>query len=431
MNFEKTIRPERVIQFGEGGFLRGFADWMIQALNEKTEFCGSVVVVQPIKDGMCDLLTSQNCVYTHLIRGVEGVEKSVIDVISRCVKPYDNYDEYLKLAENPDFRFIISNTTEAGICYDEDDSLDSAPAKTFPAKLTQLLYRRFTLGLDGFIILPCELIDRNGDNLKKAVLKYAERWALGADFDSWINSKNHFCNTLVDRINTGYPKGEDIDLGYEDNMLNTSEFFHLWVIEADCDIEAELPFSKAGLNVIVTKDKLEMYRTRKVRILNGAHTSLVAYALLEGFDTVKSCMEDRVMRAHAEKCVFEEIIPTLDLPRDELEAYANSVLERFSNPYIKHYWSSIVLNSVSKFKVRVLPSILEYIKRFGKMPATLIFSFAKLIDLYKTDMTNDDPAVTEFMKAHTVKEILANNALWDTDLSFIAEEVEKYVNTRA
>ena len=431
MNFEKTIRPERVIQFGEGGFLRGFADWMLQALNEKTDFCGSVVVVQPIKDGMCDLLTSQNCVYTHLIRGVEGVEKSVIDVISRCVKPYDNYDEYLKLAENPDFRFIISNTTEAGICYDEDDSLDSAPAKTFPAKLTQLLYKRYTLGLDGFIILPCELIDRNGDNLKKAVLKYAARWTLGSDFTAWINNKNYFCNTLVDRINTGYPKGEDIDLDYNDNMLNTSEFFHLWVIEADCDIEAELPFSKAGLNVIVTKDKLEMYRTRKVRILNGAHTSLVAYALLEGFDTVKSCMEDRVMRAHAEKCVFEEIIPTLDLPRDELEAYANSVLERFSNPYIKHYWSAIVLNSVSKFKVRVLPSILEYIKRFEKMPNTLIFSFAKLIDLYKTDMTNDDPAVTEFMKAHTVKEILANNALWDTDLSFIAEEVEKYVNTRA
>ena len=431
MKFEKQIRPERVIQFGEGGFLRGFADWMLQALNEKTDFCGSVVIVQPIKDGMCDMLSAQNCVYTHLIRGVEGVEKSVIDVISRCVKPYDSYDEYLKLAENPDFRFIISNTTEAGICYDEEDMLDTAPAKTFPAKLTQLLYKRFELGLGGFIILPCELIDRNGDNLKKAVLKYAERWELGEDFADWINKENHFCNTLVDRINTGFPKGEDIDLGYDDNMLNTSEFFHLWVIEADCDIEAELPFSKAGLNVIVTKDKLEMYRTRKVRILNGAHTSLVAYALLEGFDTVKSCMDDKVMRAHAEKCVFEEIIPTLDLPRDELEAYANSVLERFSNPYIKHYWSSIVLNSVSKFKVRVLPSILEYIKRFNKMPETLIFSFAKLIDLYKTDMTNDDPEVTEFMKTHGVKEILSNTALWDTDLSFIAEEVEKYVDSRA
>ncbi len=429
MNFEKKIRPEKVIQFGEGGFLRGFADWMLQKLNEKTDFRGSVVVVQPIKDGMCDLLSSQSCIYTHLIRGVEGVEKSVIDVISRCVKPYDNYDEYLKLAQNPDFRFIISNTTEAGICYDEEDKLDSAPAKTFPAKLTQLLYKRFSLNLGGFIILPCELIDRNGDNLKKAVLKYADRWGLDDAFKSWIEKENHFCNTLVDRINTGYPKGEDIDLGYEDNMLNTSEFFHLWVIEADCDIESELPFSKAGLNVIVTKDKLEMYRTRKVRILNGAHTSLVAYALLEGFDTVKSCMDDNKMRSFSEKCIFEEIIPTLDLPKDELKAYAASVLERFSNPYIKHYWSSIVLNSVSKFKVRVLPSILEYIKRFNKMPENLIFSFAKLIDLYKTDMTNDAPEVTEFMKTHTVKEILSNTALWDTDLSFIAEEVEKNVNS--
>ena len=429
MNFEKKIRPEKVIQFGEGGFLRGFADWMLQALNEKTDFCGSVVVVQPIKEGMCDLLSSQNCVYTHLIRGVEGVKKSVIDVISRCVKPYDNYDEYLALANNPDFRFIISNTTEAGICYDDEDMLDTYPAKTFPAKLTQLLFKRFELGLEGFIVLPCELIDRNGDNLKKAVLQYAERWNLGDGFVSWINERNHFCNTLVDRINTGYPKGEDIDLGYEDKMLNTSEFFHLWVIEADCDIEAELPFSKANLNVIVTKDALEMYRTRKVRILNGAHTSLVAYALLEGFDTVKSCMDNKTMRAHAEKCIFEEIIPTLDLPKNELEEYAKNVLERFSNPYIKHYWSSIVLNSVSKFKVRVLPSILEYIKRFDKMPETLIFSFAKLIELYKTDMTNDDKAVTEFMKKSTVKEILANASLWDTDLSFIAEEVEKYVNS--
>ena len=429
MKFNKTTRPEKVIQFGEGGFLRGFADWMIQSLNEKTDFNGSVVVVQPIKNGMCDILSAQNCVYTHLIRGVEGVEQTVIDVISRCVKPYDNYDEYLDLAKNPDFRFIVSNTTEAGICYDEEDLLASAPAKTFPAKLTQLLYKRFKLGLNGFIILPCELIDRNGDNLKKAVLKYAERWGLESTFTDWVTTDNYFCNTLVDRINTGFPKDEQIDLGYEDKLLNTSEFFHLWVIEADCDIEAELPFSKAGLNVIVTKDKLEMYRTRKVRILNGAHTSLVAYALLEGFDTVKSCMDNQKMRAHAEKCIFEEIIPTLDLPKNELEAYAGSVLERFSNPYIKHYWSSIVLNSVSKFKVRVLPSILEYIKRFDKMPNTLIFSFAKLIELYKTDMTNDAPEVTEFMKNSSTKEILSNTALWDTDLSFLAEEVEKYVNS--
>ena len=219
-----------------------------------------------------------------------------------------------------------------------------------------------------------------------------------------------------------------MNLGYEDNMVNTSEYFHLWVIETDYDLESEIPFKAADLNVIVTPDKLEMYRTRKVRILNGAHTSMVPYALLSGLDTVKSCIDDPTMNAHLKKCVFDEIIPTLDLPKDELLDYANSVIERFSNPYIKHYLSAIALNSVSKFKVRVLPSILEYIKRYNKMPETLLFAFAKLIDFYKTDMTNDDPDVVAFMKTAGVREILANASLWGQDLSNLTEEVEKYVN---
>ena len=428
MNFEKKIRPERIIQFGEGGFLRGFVDWMIQKLNDNGSFDGNVVVVQPIQQGMCDMLEKQNCIYTHVIRGVEGVEKSVIDVISRTVKPYDDFDAYLKLAENPDMRFIVSNTTEAGIVFEEGDKMTDVPPKTFPAKLTLLLKKRYDLGLKGFILLPCELIDRNGDNLKKCVLQYADLWNLGEGFKAWIEKDNVFANTLVDRINTGYPRGEDLNLGYEDNMVNTSEYFHLWVIECDCDLEKELPFKSAGLNVIVTKDKLNMYRTRKVRILNGAHTSLVPYALLSGFDTVKSCIDDEKMCAHVRACVFDEIIPTLDLPKDELVKYAEGVIERFANPYIKHYLSSIALNSVSKFKVRVLPSILEYIKRYNKMPNTLIFSFAKLIDFYKTDMTNDDKDVVEFMKTATVKEILANEKLWGEDLSFLEAEVSKYVN---
>lgn len=423
--YKKTVRPERVIQFGEGGFLRGFVDWMLQKINDAGAFCGNAVVVQPIESGMCDVLTAQNCNYTHIIRGVEGVDKTIVDVISRCVKPYEDFEAYLKLAENPDFRFVVSNTTEAGIVFSPLDKITDAPPKTFPAKLTLLLKRRFELGLGGFIFLPCELIDRNGDNLKRCILEYARLWGLGEDFVEWIENENHFANTLVDRINTGYPKGEDVALGYEDAMVNTSEFFHLWVIETDCDIEKELPFSSAGLNVIVTKDKLEMYRTRKVRILNGAHTSLVPYALLCGFDTVKSCIDDARMSEHLHKCVFDEIIPTLDLPKDELIGYANSVIERFGNPYIKHYLSSIALNSVSKFKVRVLPSILEYIKRYSKMPKTLIFSFARLIDFYKTDMTSDDPEVVEFMKTHSTREILANTALWGEDLSYLEGEIEK------
>ena len=428
MDTSKKIRTEKVIQFGEGGFLRGFVDWMLQKLNDNGSFDGSVVVVQPIENGMCDQLNSQNCVYTHLVRGVEGVEESRIDVISRCVKPYDDFGAYLALAEQPEMRFIVSNTTESGIEFSENDKFDDAPPKTFPAKLTKLLYRRYELGLGGFILLPCELIDRNGDNLKKAVLSYAKLWNLSDGFISWINNENVFTNTLVDRINTGYPKDEADELGYNDKMLNTSEYFHLWVIETDYPLENELPFASAGLNVIVTKDKLEMYRTRKVRILNGAHTSLVPYALLSGFDTVRSCVVDTGMRSHIEKCVFDEIIPTLDLPRDELIDYAKSVITRFENPFIKHYLSAIALNSVSKFKVRVLPSILEYIKRFGKMPETLLFSFAKLIDFYRTDMTNDSPEICAFMKNASISEILGNTALWGEDLSHLRAEVEKYAD---
>ena len=413
---------EKVIQFGEGGFLRGFADWMLQIVNEKTDFGGKVVVVQPIEKGMCDILSAQNCAYTHICRGLEGVEVKKIDVISRCVKPYDDFDAYLKLAENPDFRFVISNTTEAGICFDENDKITDVPAKTFPAKLTQLLKKRFDSGLSGFVFLPCELIDKNGENLKKCVLKYADLWNLGSDFKAWIEKENIFCNTLVDRINTGYPKDEDT--GIDDKMLNTSEYFHLWVIEGYKDLFSEIPFDKCGLNVILT-DNLAMYRTRKVRILNGAHTSLVPYALLSGFDTVKSCMDDEKMLAHIKACVYDEIIPTLDLPKEELTEYADNVLKRFSNPYIKHYLSSIALNSVSKFKVRVLPSITEYIKRYNKMPKTLIFSFAKLLEFYKTDMTNDDKDVTEFMKTKSLDEILSNEALWGENLSYLKPEIEK------
>ena len=426
--FTKTQATERFIQFGEGGFLRGFADWMIQKMTDAGAFEGSVVVVQPIEQGMCDMLTAQDCGYTHIIRGAEGVDKTVCNVISRCVKPYEDFDAYLALATQPEMRFVISNTTESGIVFSAEDKITDAPPKTFPAKVTLLLKKRFDAGLGGFIFLPCELIDRNGDNLKKCVLQYADLWNLGDDFKAWVEKDNIFTNTLVDRINTGFPRGEDIDLGYEDNMLNTSEYFHLWVIETDYDLESELPFSKAGLNVIVTPDQLERYRTRKVRILNGAHTSMVPYALLSGLETVKDAVDDEVMSAHLKKCVFDEIIPTLDLGKEELIDYAENVMIRFSNPYIKHFLSSIALNSVSKFKVRVLPSILEYNKRFGKLPEALSLSLAKLIEFYRTDMTNDDPKVVEFMKTASVDDILKNADLWGEDISFMADEVKKNVN---
>lgn len=430
--YTKTQRPERVVQFGEGGFLRGFVDWMFQKLADAGKFDGSVVVVQPIEKGMCDKLSEQNCLYTHVMRGLDNgkptVNKDVISVISRCVKPYDDFDAYMALAENPDLQFVVSNTTEAGIAYHAGDKLTDRPAVSYPAKLTQFLYHRFQKGLGGLILLPCELIDRNGEKLAAIVHQYAEEWALGDAFLNWLDTENHFCCTLVDRIVTGFPKDEDLALGYEDNMRNTSELFHLWVIEGDPVVEKALPLKEIGLNVVFT-DNLEPYRTRKVRILNGAHTSLVPYAMLRGFETVGDCMNDPEMHAYLEKCVFEEIIPTLDLSKEELTAYAKDVFERFANPYIRHMLSSIALNSVSKFKVRVLPSILEYKKRFGTYPQTLLKGFAALLAFYKTDMANDDPAIMAFLKTATTAEALARADFWGEDLSFLTEEVERLADS--
>lgn len=427
----KTIRPEKVIQFGEGGFLRGFVDWILQITNEKTDFNGSVVVVQPIEKGMCSLLQQQNCVYTHVMRGLKDnkpfIDKKFIDTISRTVEPYNNWDAYIKLAENPDFRFVVSNTTESGICFDNNDKPQNAPHITFPAKVTLLLKKRFDLGLKGFIFLPCELINKNGETLKKYILDYADLWGFGEDFKEFAEKENIFCNTLVDRIVTGYPHDEKIDVGFEDNMLNTSELFHLWVIENNKELLKELPLHKTELNIIVT-DNLERYRTRKVRILNGAHTAMIPYAMLEGIKTVGDCMENKNMSEFVKHCVYDEIIPTLDLPKEELIDYADNVFERFCNPFIKHLCASISLNSVSKFKVRVLPSLLEYINRTGKKPHYLLTSFAKLIEFYKTDMPNDDQKICEFMKNASIYEILASTELWGEDLSFLTNDITEKMN---
>ena len=427
----KVYRTERIIQFGEGAFLRGFFDWMLQLINEASDFDASAVVVQPIGKGLCQRLEEQGCVYTHVMRGLKAgvptVEKKVIDVISRTVEPYADFNSYLALAECESFRFVVSNTTEAGISFDSADTPEKAPYVTFPAKVTLLLKRRFDLGLPGFIFLPCELIDKNGSTLKKYVLDYARLWGFAEDFCQFVERDNVFCNTLVDRIVTGYPKDEDLGLGYADAMLNTSELFHLWVIETDYDINSEIPFDKASLNVIVT-DNLERYRTRKVRILNGAHTAMIPYALLEGVETVGDCMDNEKLSSHVKACVYDEIIPTLDLPYSELKDYADNVFERFRNVYIRHLCSSIALNSVSKFKVRVLPSILEYRRHFGKSPEKLILSFAKLIEFYKTDMTNDALSVCEFMKNAEIDEILKNEELWGEDISYLREDIKGAMN---
>lgn len=420
-DFKKKQRPVKVLQFGEGGFLRGFIDWMIKKMNDSGVFDSNVVVVQPIANGLIDKLNAQNGLYTHIIRGSEGTETTLVDVIDSCINPYEDFNGYLNLSLNKDLRFIVSNTTEAGITFDPSDINDGTLPNSFPAKLTVFMKKRFDSGLPGFILIPCELIDRNGDKLKEAVLSYAKLWELGDGFINWVENENVFCNTLVDRINTGYPKDEKIELPYKDEMLNTSEFFHLFVIETDYDLESVMPFTKAGLNVIVTKDALERYRTRKVRILNGSHTSIVCYGLLNGLQTVGDCMEDETVKAFLSRCLFDEIIPTLDLPEDELKSYAESVLVRFANPYIKHYLSSIVLNSVSKFTVRVLPSVKIYKERFGKYPENLLFGFSKLIEFYKKGVPNDAPEVIEAIKNGSIGEILKNTALWGEDLSYLEE----------
>ncbi len=419
---------EKIIQFGEGGFLRGFADWIFEITNEKTDFNGSVVVVQPIKEGLCDKLMAQGCEYTHIMRGLKDgkavTEEKKINVISRCINPYADFKSYLSLAENPNLRFIVSNTTEAGIAFNEKDSLFDEPPSSFPGKVTILLYRRFMANLPGFIFLPCELIDKNGEKLREIILKYAELWDLGEKFKEWVLNENIFCNTLVDRIVTGYPKDEDLPLKSTDMMLDTSELFHLWVIEGPKAVLEEIPLDKTGLNIIFT-DNLERYRTRKVRILNGAHTSMIPYAMLLDVKTVGDCMDDKRLSEFVRKCVYDEIIPTLDLPYDELLSYADDVFLRFKNPFIKHLCVSISLNSVSKFKVRVLPSILEYIRRFDKTPQNLVFSLARLIEFYKTGTPTDDKNVIEFIKEKSLKEILSNTDFWDTDLSFLYDEVKK------
>lgn len=424
------MRKETVIQFGEGGFLRGFADYFFQKLQDKGLFDGSVVIVQPIEKGMCSVLEQQGCEYNLFLRGIDNGqvvdEHTHIDIISRCVNPYENFESYMKLAENPDFRFIVSNTTEAGIEYVDSNQFTDAPARSFPGKLTQLLYKRFRLGLKGFIILSCELIDHNGEELEKCCLRYADLWGLGEEFKTWLVQENDFCSTLVDRIVTGFPRDEHEELcrriGEQDNMMDTAEIFHLWVIQGSH--EDELPLQKAGFHVVWT-DNVDPYKKRKVRILNGAHTSMVLGAHLYGLKTVGECLKDEKVSALLRKCIFGEIIPTIGDTEDNRK-FGEAVLERFSNPFIKHMLLSIALNSVSKFRARVLPTILEYRDMFGSCPQGLTFSLAALIAFYRTDDANDSQEIMDFMKTAPVEDILKREDYWGQDLSPLLGDVKKW-----
>ncbi len=381
---------EKVIQFGEGNFLRGFCDYMINKMNQNGYFNGSIVVVQPIAQGLANMLNEQDGLYTHIRRGIEN-GKNIYEVnlntsISRAINPYDDFKAYLDLAHKESIRFIISNTTEAGIVYDPSNKFDDAPPASFPGKLTVLLHERYkACGGDvnkGFVILSCELIDNNGAELKKCVHKYIDQWNLGEEFKNWVDESTFFASTLVDRIVTGYPRDEVAkiteELGYDDHLIDTSELFGLWAIEAPKKFAEEIPFHKVGLNVVWTDD-VKPYKLRKVRVLNATHTMTVLASFLSGKDTVGECVADPLINTYMKKGLYEEAVPLLTLPRQDVLDFADAVFERFSNPYIKHYCIAISLNSTSKFKGRNLPTILGYYEKNGKVPTVMSFAFAALL----------------------------------------------------
>ncbi|QHQ62175.1 tagaturonate reductase [Anaerocolumna sedimenticola] len=399
-----TQRPVKVLQFGEGNFLRAFVDYMIDIANEQGVFNGNIAIVKPIAYGNLDAFHKQECCYTVSLRGKENGETKVLNRIvtsvSDAIDCINEYDKYSAYAKSESLRFIVSNTTEAGIVFDKTDSFKENPPKTFPGKLTKLLFERYEYfkgdSTKGLVMIPCELIENNGGSLKQCILKYADLWKLDGGFLNWINEACIFCSTLVDRIVTGYPKEEAEtifkELGYEDALLVTGEIFGLWVIESEKDISEEFPLDKAGLPVIFTNNQ-KPYRERKVRILNGAHTSFVLASFLAGNDYVKESMEDEDVKTFMTKTIFDEIIPTLSLPKEELITFAESVIERFENPYIKHALLSISLNSVSKWKARCLPSFQGYVSKYGKIPSHLTFSLAALLSFYRSEERGENALI--------------------------------------
>lgn len=451
---KKMERPVKVLQFGEGNFLRAFVDYMIDIANEQGKFDGDIVLVKPIEFGSLDDIKEQECQYTVQLRGIlDGEPKKlsrIVTSVTDVVDAYEEYEKYAAYAKSDTLRFIVSNTTEAGIVYDETDKLEYMPPKSYPGKLTKFLYERYThfAGAKdkGLIILPVELIDDNGIQLKSCVLKLAALWGLEEGFTDWLNQACVFTSTLVDRIVTGYPRDEAAEIcaefGYEDRMLVTGEPFALWVIESEKDISKELPLKEAGLPVVFT-DNQKPYKQRKVRILNGAHTSFVLASYLCGNDIVLESMKDELILKYVKDTIFEEIIPTLSLPKQDLIDFANAVITRFENPYVKHALLSISLNSVSKWKARCMPSFLEYWEKNQKLPLHLTFSLAALMAFYTgSEIRNgalignrngeeyqilDDKAVLEFFAANSgkdtkeyVRAVLSNKDFWEQDLTEIS-----------
>jgi tagaturonate reductase len=454
---ETQKRPLKILQFGQGNFLRAYLDWMFERLNRETDFNAGVHILQPMapKAGLTlEKLREQKHLYTVLLRGLKNgkpfVSKDIIECVIGSSNATSEWIEVLKCAESESLRFIVSNTTESGIVYQEESYSPSQCPKTFPAKVASLLYHRYkTFSGDsskGLLFLPCELIENNGQQLKNIILKYAEDWRLEVGFTQWVHESNHFANTLVDRIVPGFPSDEiesiSKDLGYRDDLLVCGELYHLLAIDGDEIFQKELPFDQTNMNVIFTHD-LAKYRSRKVKVLNGIHSMSVLLAHLMGVDTVREMIEHPELHRFINKASLEEISPTIDMDELEKSDYIKSVMERFANPYIHHLCMSISLNSISKFKVRVLPTLLEYIDIKGKAPSCLTFSFAALIQFYKVThrddgkyfgmnhhrpyQIQDSSEQLERMKSiwsyhhddlgELVHTILAESSFWDEDLS--------------
>lgn len=451
-----SARPVKILQFGNGNFLRGFTDWMVEKSNQAGVFDGDIHIVQVHSKSGNNPMKDQDCLFHVIEQGLKNgelvQESTLVTCVADITNVFEEYDEYLKLGENPDLRFIVSNTTEAGIVFDQTDYSVDSISKTFPGKLTALLYHRFkTFNGDaskGLIFLPCELIEGNGEALKECIQKYISFWKLPAEFSEWIDWKNTFCNTLVDRIVPGFPKGSIAEiqekLGYKDDMAVMVEPYHFWAIEGAAVVQEEFPLDKAGLNVKFVDD-LTPFRTQKVRILNGGHTSMVPYAYLKGLRTVREAVENPEIGTFLKAAIYKEIIPTLEMPQEELEQFANDVLERFANPFIVHELKSIALNSISKFKVRVLPSLLGYYGQRKEWPEKLVLSFAALLVFYKgnykgveTPVNDNSTLMAEFSAAwglastgDTVGKLLGEKSYWGEDLSHyegLVEAVTEAVN---
>lgn len=450
-NVQANKYPERIIQFGEGNFLRAFVDWIIYNMNQKVGFNSSVVIVQPLENGMVNMLNEQDGLYHVNLQGLQNGKEidsiQLIDVVSRGLNPYTQNDEFLKLAENPEMRFVISNTTEAGIAFDPTCKLEDTPAKSYPGKLTQLLYHRFKTfdgaADKGLIIMPCELIFNNGKELKKCIKKYIELWNLGNDFKQWFETACGVYCTLVDRIVPGYPRdtiNQILDkIQLEDKLVVKGEIFHLWVIEAPESVEKEFPADKAGLNVLFVPSE-KPYHDRKVTLLNGPHTVLSPVGYLSGLDTVKECCEDPVIGKFVKKVMYDELLETLDLPKEELTQFANAVMERFRNPFVKHFVTSIMLNSFPKFKTRDLPGLKIYLERKGELPSGLVLGLAGIITYYKGGkrgndeiVPKDDQAIIDLLKdlwadgcvKNIAKGVLGAEFIWGENLNNIPGLTEK------